>query len=307
MRFIWQHGLYARLLRTIWIALAVLTSDVYANGQQIVIVGSELSVHTTKLTHALRQYFMYSNTSLDMRDSPAKHVSADTLHVAMGQTALRTLLTINSAIPVLAVFLSKAEFIDATATLSPAHTVRLSAIYMDPDPALQLKLIRLLLPKFSRVGVLLGSSSSQFASEITAAGQEHALAITVQHATGMDDIHPSLNKLTDVSAILAIPDPVIYNKSTLRSILQTMYRRGQPLIGYSSGMIKAGALATIICDGDQIADQVQRMISDYQQADKLSPPGYCDSIDLLVNTFVQKSLNIAVPPKEMLLRKLQYQ
>lgn len=300
-----RHYLRSRRLRTVWIAWAVLTGYAYAEGRQLVIVDADHTEHASKIAQALRQHFTGGNTTVVVRDSPAENEAPSTLHITLGQAPLRALLAMNSAVPILAVLISKTEFLDSMATLSPSRAAKVSAIYMDPNPALQFELIRLLLPKSSRVGVLLGPTAARFAAEIFAAGQNRAMTVTIKHVNVSEDIHSSLNQLTDVSAILAIPDPTIFNKSTLRSILLTTYRRGQPLIGYSPGMVKAGALATVLCDLDHVADQIIRWIDEYARMAPLSPPRYCDHIDVLVNTSVLESLDIVAVPKEELLQRLR--
>lgn len=291
--------------RALWLVWAVFISFANADDRPIIIVKSDFADQPTSLANTLHQQLANSITTLITPDRLSDPAPVNALYLATDEAALRALLALDSAAPILAVFISKLEYLEATSTLSPAQAARVSALYPDPDPAMQLKLLRLLRPNATRVGLLLGPASARLAPEITAAGRDQSMTVIVQQITGPEDLYPTLNKLADVSAILAIPDHDIYNKSTLRTLLLTTYRRGQPLIGYSPGMVKSGAMATVMCDTHHIGEQVLRWIEQYQRERRLPSPRYCDSIDLLLNTSVLKSLDIVAAPKEALLLQLR--
>jgi len=111
----------------------------------------------------------------------------------------------------------------------------------------------------------------------------------------IDDV----SKTSDV--ILAVADTNIYNAASLSQILLTSYRYRTPVIGFSKGFIKAGALSGTVSSIEQITQHVQDVISNTQglnfQFDSLIFPKY---FDVLSNRNVARSLNLHFPSDEEL-------
>jgi hypothetical protein len=55
-----------------------------------------------------------------------------------------------------------------------------------------------------------------------------------------------------VDALLAVPDPLVFNSQTAANILAAAYRRRIPLIGFSPAYTRAGALVSLYSTPDQI-------------------------------------------------------
>ena len=281
------------------------TGHAHAEGQRITVVDSGATEYTARYVKALRQRLGDGAVSVIAVDQLTTLPLADSLYVAVGEVALQTLLAKNVTAPVLSVFLAKLEYLNAAAASAKSSDAKLSAIFADPSPSIQLKLVSLLFPRAPRVGVVLGQASSQWAADLTAAGRDNEVAVTVETVASADELYAALAKLSQTDAVLAVPDSQIYNKETLRTILLSTYRRGQALIGYSPGMVKAGALATVSCGVDQIAEQTMRWIADYEQSGRVPNPQHCDNYDVFLNERVLTSLELTAPPKEVLLRQLQ--
>jgi ABC-type uncharacterized transport system substrate-binding protein len=94
--------------------------------------------------------------------------------------------------------------------------------------------------------------------------------------------------------LLALPDSAVYNDSTIRNILLATYHRGIPLIGYSSGYVKAGALCAVYSTPEQIAAQAAQLIFKFKDTHKLPAPQYPQEFEVTVNPQVADSLGLQI-------------
>jgi putative tryptophan/tyrosine transport system substrate-binding protein len=53
--------------------------------------------------------------------------------------------------------------------------------------------------------------------------------------------------------LLAVPDGTLYTPDALRAVLESSYRRGLPVVGFSAATVAAGTLATAYCAPEDVA------------------------------------------------------
>ena len=187
---------------------------------------------------------------------------------------------------------------------APRH----SAIYIDQPWQRQLNLIRLALPGVERIGVLLGSTSQEQRTEIEQAiGDRHWQAQIVVVPEAGNYLGPLRRLLEQSEVLLAVPDQQVFNRQNLQGILLTTYRREVPMIGFSSGYVRAGALAAVYSTPEQIAAQAAHWIAPLLEdpGRSLPPPRHPDYYSVAVNHQVARSLGLQVPGEEDLLQGLQ--
>lgn len=234
------------------------------------IMGTDISVRQTDVT------------AEDIAIAPAD------IYIAAGSTALQILLDRRAHSPILSIFISQPHY----AALTRDTVSRVSAIYADPDPALQLKLISVLFPKNASSGVILGRETRDMISSLAYLGQKYDVDVVPQTLASSRDLGSVLNAISRTKAVLALPDESVYNTVTLPAILLTTYRHNQILIGFSPGMIKAGAAATVIHTVDHIADEAKKFLAEKHKLRSLPQPRYPSQFDVLVNERVLASLNM---------------
>lgn len=123
---------------------------------------------------------------------------------------------------------------------------RASAIYLEQPLKRQLAFIRFLMPEKRRIGVLLSSRSNDQRSRLESLAEQQGFDLQVAEVVSAKQIGKQLRTLTArIDSLLALPDPTLYNSKTLAGILLTAYRDNIPVIGFSAGMVKAGAIAGI--------------------------------------------------------------
>jgi ABC-type uncharacterized transport system substrate-binding protein len=112
------------------------------------------------------------------------------------------------------------------------------------------------------------------------------------------DVVRSLTRLRGVQVLLAVPDNVLYTPDTLRAILESTYRRGMPVIGFSSATVAAGTLATAYCAIDDVVADLADLLDG--PGEVLPEPRFPQYWRVVVNDSVARSLG--VPLSERILR-----
>ena len=120
------------------------------------------------------------------------------------------------------------------------------------------------------------------------------------------DLIPALERLLARSDVLiAIPDSVVHNRSTVQPLLMTTYRAGVPVIGFSESYSLAGAVASLHSSPDQIGRQVAEVVSGALKG-RFSPgilgPRY---FRVTTNSTVARSLGITVPGGAVLEERIE--
>lgn len=100
---------------------------------------------------------------------------------------------------------------------------------------------------------------------------------------------------TDAQAILAVPNPRIYNRDTMVRIMLTTYRTATPLIGYSEAMNRAGALISVFASPEMLGEDAGQLIARSLMEDRwLQVRRHTALFSVTVNRQVSRSLGIPV-------------
>ena len=227
------------------------------------------------------------------------------LVIALGVKALEEASKLKYSTPVLGVFTPMPAF-NALLGKSRRELGNFSAIVLDQPYWRQISLIKTILPDSKKLGVLLGRTSAQYLEYLTEEAEEAGFSLDVENVGSASDIIPKLIKTLDTNdAILAIPDPLIYNRETAEPILLTTYRHQKPVFGYSQSYVRAGALAAVYSSNKQLAKQTAEIALAAQQAPSLLPPPQAPKyFSILVNRQVARSLNITLIDEEMIYNKM---
>lgn len=240
-------------------------------------------------------------------DNPAHAVSnanvvneADLL-LTIGRNATAHALRFESPTPLLATLIPSNAFAQVLRDYQKSHngTARnISAIYLDNPTERQILLSKILLGERKRIGILSTELNSDIRDQLVSFGKRNNLVVNIDSYQPDENIIKSLSETLGKSdVLLTLPDPVLYNKNTIRSILLTAYRHRVPLIGFSKSYVEAGALAAVYSSPEQIATQTSETIfwifsNGGEKFTRAFPRYY----SIAVNTSVAKSLGINVPP-----------
>ena len=227
------------------------------------------------------------------------------LVIALGVKALEASAKLKYTTPVLGVFTPMPSF-NSLLVKSKRELGNFSAIVLDQPFWRQIFLIRSILPEAKKIGVLLGPTSSQFAEVIKEEGEESGFSVMEENVFREPDLIPKLKDALETSdALMAVPDPMIYNREAAQPILLTSYRYQKPVFGYSQSYVRAGALAAVYSSSKQLAKQAAEIALESQQAPSLLPPPQAPKyFSISVNYQVARSLNITLKSDEEIYQKV---
>jgi hypothetical protein len=206
--------------------------------------------------------------------------------VAIGPTALRDAAMRPCDCVVIAAFTSSQVWRDVMAHVPPARAAAMTAIYAEPSPADQLALIARLYHRPARVAAIVADP------RFSAPGLQGA-ADLVTLAEG-DDINRLLNRIARTEVLLALPDNAVFNAENIRNILLSTYRHKQAVIGFSSDMVRAGALASTYSEIEDIDAQVAETAARFVATGELPAPQFPRYFRTSVNEGVARSLDVNI-------------
>jgi hypothetical protein len=179
---------------------------------------------------------------------------------------------------------------------------RLSAVYIDQPPSRSLSLIEKVLPRAKRVGVL---HSHEGLASIGALSQEAArrrLTLRVAEVSPSGEVAAGLRQvLPESDVLLLLPDAQVINANNVQHVLLTTYRYRIPVIGFSQGLVKAGAVAAVYSTPAQIGAQGGQIARQWRIGEgDLPPPRYCDEYAIALNHHVARSLGLSLPDESVI-------
>ncbi|MGQ7847290.1 hypothetical protein ACUNV4_22565 [Granulosicoccus sp. 3-233] len=164
---------------------------------------------------------------------------------------------------------------------------QLSVLVIDQPVIRQARVAHRIYPSLARFSVF--SSSGFFNDE-----RENALAVDGFPFNVSVSLPSQLSDaLSSHDALIATSDNSIFNASTLSTVLLTAYGYHKPVIGFSRGYVKAGALMSTYSTPSQILREVaQRLTSPSVPTEKAPTISYPRYFSVTVNTSVARSLGL---------------
>lgn len=217
------------------------------------------------------------------------------VYVTIGPAALRAHLASNADGVILSAFSSSQAYREIVSQAASERRIPAStAVYAEPSPVTQLRLISLLYKKPVPTAVILSEKTAYSAPLLQRAATQTGIPLTVESLDTISNLNRVLNRLSDVSAILITPDATVFNSESLRNVLLTTYRNNQAVVGFSTALVKAGVLATTSSEIEDVVAQIAEVIEDYETTGRLPEPQFPKYFSTHVNYDVARSLNLAV-------------
>jgi len=299
-----------RIVRLGLACACLLLVSAQAVAARVTVVLSDDSAPYQEVYQVIRAYL--DDTSHEVIQVYAERLNAVSLNesrlaVAVGVRAAESLAALPVRPPVLAVLVPRAWYVKTgRARLSNSGGRGASAIYLDQPFERQVRLIRQAFPEVRRVGMLVSAEQSGLVGELDEALQAR---LSLVHVTlsGEERLITALeNVLSDAELLLAVPDPLIFNRNTAQSLFLTSYRYRVPVLGYSRSLTRAGALLSLHSSpaqiGRQTAEWVKGAIQDVPV--NLPPPAYPAYFSISINEQVARSLGFTLPPEAELEKRL---
>lgn len=183
---------------------------------------------------------------------------------------------------------------------------QLSHVYIDQPANRILGLIEAIFPVVRRVGVV---HSQENQAQVRSLGQEagkRRLELLPDQIGSAAEVASALRRILPASDILLlIPDSLAITAGNAQNVLLTTYRYRIPVVGFSQGLTKAGAVASVYSSPGQIgrhgAQMALRWLAD--EGD-LPPPQPATEFSINFNPRVARSLGLSLPDEDETRRKL---
>ena len=302
------------LQRIVWLGLAcvwLLLVSAQAVAARVTVVLSDDSAPYQEVYQVIRAYL--DDTSHEVSRVYADRLTAVSLNesrlaVAVGVRAAESLAALSVRPSVLAVLVPRAWYVKTGRTrLSDGGGRSASAIYLDQPFERQVRLIRQAFPEVRRVGMLVSAEQSGLVGELDEALQAQRLSLVHVTLSGEERLITALeNVLSDTELLLAVPDPLIFNRNTAQSLFLTSYRYRVPVLGYSRSLTRAGALLSLHSSPAQIGRQTAEWVKGAIQgvSVNLPPPAHPAYFSISINEQVARSLGFTLPPEVELEKRL---
>lgn len=234
---------------------------------------------------------------------------APQIFVALGSLALQTLLDSKVNAPVLSALIPSSSFERILRSSGRTASSELMAINLDQPLRRQLALIALALPQVKRVGVLLGPDSVSVLPPLRSLATAKGLILQHVAITSTDGLYGNLRHVLDGSDVfLALPDPLVFNASTIQNILLTSFRSQIPMLAFSPAYVRAGAVLALYTSPSQVGQQVAEYVLDVLRGKALPARSVApDDFDVGVNPQVARSLGLSLDGEalRLALRRLE--
>ena len=241
------------------------------------------------IVEALRSRFTHVLASQDVATLlAAEHPLA---YIAVGPTALQIATTARLTAPLISTFASRESFVRAVA--QSAAGTRATAIHAEPSPGQQLRLIAGLYARTVNVGTLISEQSAFMVPLLQQAAQDQGLELLTARSDASLTLSRNLLRLASATVLLIFPDSSLYTTASLRELLESTYRRRQPVIGFSEALVNAGTLASAFSDVNDTLSHLQAVVGSIADG-RLPEPQYPRYWRVAINDNVARSLNVVI-------------
>ncbi|HET7064066.1 MAG TPA: ABC transporter substrate binding protein [Rudaea sp.] len=226
------------------------------------------------------------------------------LVVPVGLSAAQAVLSREQASPTppptLCLLIPRQSF-ERLAPASDERARRVSALFIDQPLSRQLDLLRAALPERRRVGVILGPSSQELKGKLAAQARSRELTLKFARVGESSGVYAALQSvMPDSDLLLLVPDPIATNADTVYGLLLTSYRAQIPVVGYSEGLLNAGALVSLFSTAKQQGRQGAEIASRILAHETLPAPQHPKYFTVRVNASVARSLGLHLPTEASL-------
>lgn len=224
---------------------------------------------------------------------------ADSRLILLGAEALDWRLSDPHGPPTLILQISRVQ---AQQRLGDRRPDGITLLWSDPPAGRQLQLIRQLLPRARRVGLLYSDASRFLVNEIRQQAAQQKLAVNAWYWPDTVDNRPLIRMLEESDVLLGIDDPALYNPNTIKGVLLASYNHKLALIGPTAAFIRAGSLSSSYSDQQDWLETLTQLLA--QPPQRWPREAYPQYFKVLSNPQVARSLGVdlgnaeTLPPAE---------
>jgi len=228
------------------------------------------------------------------RSQATKQLSAENIDysVAIGVVSTEMLIKAGVQHPAISVLVPKQTFRKVLQRNTNSQT-NISVIPLGQSAERRARLSRLILGKRGKLGIAAGEYSINTATEIKKESERLAIDVTLEKISGEGKHLDELERLVrDTDIFMALYDPAVLNRHNAKLLLYMAYKMNKPVIGYSKGFTRAGAVASIYSTPSQIGKQAGVWLSQTILNGSSEAVGYANEFSVSINKKVQRVLRL---------------
>jgi putative ABC transport system substrate-binding protein len=211
-------------------------------------------------------------------------------------------VTLGSAAAAAAASIDHGAPVAATMVLAPPKGASESrnikaTIAVDVSPGDVLERLKQLYPDRRRVALIRGPAlSSARAAAIAEQGLKQGYNIQVVDCSGPKELLGTFGSLRErFDFVWLLPDSNLYHSATVSALVMASIRYRLPLIGFSEGLVQAGALAGFWADYRDIGAQTGEAVLRIMKGRAEAPVAYPRKINAAINERVSRALGLPAP------------
>jgi len=225
--------------------------------------------------------------------------------VTIGSDAAQATMSLNTNVPMVNVLVSE-DFADMLKERDTAIASPSTLVVMEQPVERFFELVQVSLPNRKRIGVIYGPQSYKQAPVVREQARARGYQLVEAQISTDTEIGLALqNMVGKIDVLLALPDQVVVNPNTAKSLILDSYLHEIALIGYSHALVKAGALMAVHSTPQQFGKQAYELVADEaareEQHSTIQYPRY---FRVAVNYQVARALGIDLPAEEVLVDRL---
>jgi len=239
-----------------------------------------------------------------LRPEDSGALAANALIVTLGTRAAQAVAALSPRTLVLHTLLPRSAFERLPTRGDDSR--RVSAVFIDQPASRQIELLRIALPDWPRVALVVGRDSTELGARLQASARDRRLRPALEHAAEESELYPALQRmLGEPAVLLAVPDTTLFNNRTISNILLTAYHHRSPVVGFSPAYVKAGALLALYSTPAQIGQQAGEAARQGLTSGALPSPSAPRQFRVATNPYVARSLGIALEDASVLQDRLE--
>jgi len=298
------------LLLGLLLALFSAPSHALTTNKKVLIIHQQAHGFTQQLIKQLERDIAESGFEIDKMTLKHGHldllkIKNHNLIISIGSQATKILLQENIKKPILSALIPR--HISISLRTEFPDKKNWSSLLLDQPIERQFNLITAVMGAHKNISTLLGPYTKNLKKALNRASSKTSHNIDIKEIENTDQLTASLkslNRTTDV--LLTLPDPIVYNKTTMRGILLLAYKNKLPVIGFSKSYVKAGALAAIYSKPEQISQQAAHIARIFLANNRfIHEIYYPDEFSVASNKNIARSLGIKLATNEAIIKQIK--
>lgn len=173
---------------------------------------------------------------------------------------------------------------------------KVAYVYIDQPASRYLDLVEATFAA-KRVGLVVSGENADNVKRLQQEAARRRLKLNLETVVRAEEVASALrNALSESDVLLLLPDSLAFHAGNAQNVLLTTYRYRLPVLGFSQGLSKAGAVAAVYSTPAQIGRQGARMASRWKpEGGDLPPSQHADEFSVAFNPYVARSLGVVLP------------